>query len=126
MGSLRPRTLTRGLLAPLCALVLVASSLQAVVLPASPAGADVTQAQAVLANASGTPVGTVDFTQEGTQVRVRIVAQGLTPGWHGFHIHETGNCTAPSFTSAGGHLGTALGLKHADHSGDMPSLLAGT
>jgi Cu/Zn superoxide dismutase len=112
--------------APLSALVLLASSLQAVVLPASLARADVVEAQAVLANAAGTPVGTVDFTQEGTQVRVRVVAQGLTPGWHGFHIHETGNCSAPSFASAGGHLGAALGQSQPNHKGDMPSLLAGT
>ena len=125
MRSVRARTFGFKLLGPLSALTLL-STLQTAVLPLSPVGAAVTEAQAVLANAAGTPVGTVDFTQEGTQVRVRVVAQGLSPGWHGFHIHETGTCTAPAFTSAGGHLGTALGQKHADHMGDMPSLLAGT
>lgn len=48
--------------------------------------------------------GTVTF--EETNGRVRIVAQlsGLAPGKHGFHIHTTGDCSAPDGTSAGGHF----------------------
>src|SRR5207244_7905573 len=78
---------------------------------------------ACLGDALGNQVGTVSFTLAGSQVRVTVNARGLTPGWHGFHIHEVGSCVAPTFASAGGHLGTALGQTHANHKGDMPSLL---
>src|SRR5690606_4455482 len=49
--------------------------------------------------------GTVRFT-EGADGKVRVEAElrGLTPGAHGVHIHETGECTPPSFESAGGHF----------------------
>ena len=46
--------------------------------------------------------GTVTFTQEMGGVHVVADVSGLTPGKHGFHIHENGECTPP-FDSAGGH-----------------------
>lgn len=61
-------------------------------------------------------------------VRVRVSARKLTPGFHGFHIHETGVCEAPSqspdgetgaFLSAGGHFATG-DQGHGEHAGDMP------
>lgn len=44
---------------------------------------------------------------------VRIIAniEGLTPGRHGFHIHEKGDCSAPDASSAGGHFNPT----HAHH-----------
>ena len=45
--------------------------------------------------------------------------RGLPPGFHGFHVHETGRCDGPSFASAGGHFDRA-GATHPDHAGDMP------
>ena len=37
-------------------------------------------------------------------VRVTIDAAGVPAGMHGFHVHETGDCSAPDATSAGGHF----------------------
>ena len=85
---------------------------------------------AVLRDATGQTLGSAQFTQEGTAVRVEVVARGLTPGWHGFHVHTAGNCTvgdvANPFTAAGGHLGSAapLSQSHSNHDGDMPLLYA--
>ncbi|MGH9155581.1 MAG: superoxide dismutase family protein [Acidimicrobiales bacterium] len=86
------------------------------------------QVTAVLRDSAGRDQGQVHFSQEGTKVRVGVLARGLTPGWHGFHVHTTGNCTvgdpAGPFTAAGGHLGSAApaSQSHSDHDGDLPLL----
>jgi Cu-Zn family superoxide dismutase len=62
------------------------------------------QAVAVLSPAPNQKVqGQVTFVEETQGVRVTANITGLTPGKHGFHIHEKGDCTPPDFTSAGGH-----------------------
>jgi superoxide dismutase, Cu-Zn family len=76
-----------------------------------------------------TAAGTVSFSQEGGAVRVRASVSGLTPGAHGFHIHDKGDCSAPDATSAGGHFnpgGKPHGAPdHAEHhAGDLPQLVA--
>jgi superoxide dismutase, Cu-Zn family len=91
--------------------------------------------QMVVATASLSPAsdskvrGTVDFIQEGDQVRVEASFSGLTPGEHGFHIHEKGDCSAPDASSAGGHF-NPTGMPHAGpgethrHVGDFGNLEA--
>lgn len=87
-------------------------------------------AEAVLKPTKGNSTsGTVTFKQEGSQVIVVAKVSGLTPGAHGFHIHEKGDCSAPDATSAGGHFnphGKAHGHPdhHEHHAGDMPELVA--
>ena len=53
---------------------------------------------------NGQVKGQVTFVQEDEGVRVTANIEGLTPGKHGFHIHEKGDCSAPDFSSAGGHF----------------------
>ncbi len=48
--------------------------------------------------------GWVKFTQVGNYVLVEGEITGLTPGKHGFHVHEKGDCSAPDAVSAGGHF----------------------
>src|SRR6202040_1579081 len=56
---------------------------------------DVTKAVATLESKSGSKVtGTVTFTKMGDDVQVVADIQNLTPGKHGFHIHEKGDCSA--------------------------------
>lgn len=74
-----------------------------------------------LYNASGAGVGFVKLTKQGGKVIVRGETAGLTPGFHGFHVHTIGQCVAP-FASAGGHYNPG-GVGHGAHAGDMPSLL---
>ena len=93
-------------------------------MPASP------QAAAKLgATAGNRTAGNVTFTSNGDRVRVLAKVTGLTPGAHGFHIHEKGDCSAPDATSAGGHF-NPTGKSHGNpaagehHGGDMPMLVA--
>ncbi len=87
------------------------------------------EARAMLVDATGVNRGTVWLQEDDGMVNVRAVVSGLTPGFHGFHIHAAGACdpsipvgqTSP-FTSAGGHLNPA-GATHGSHAGDQPVLL---
>lgn len=86
------------------------------------------KARAVL-QALGTSGVSGTFTFEAAQdgsVRIRAEVDGLTPGRHGFHIHEFGDCSAPDGASAGGHFnpsGHAHGAPGpASHAGDYGNL----
>ncbi|MGZ9101266.1 MAG: superoxide dismutase family protein [Brevundimonas sp.] len=86
--------------------------------------------EATLMNPSGARVGRAILTQGATGLLIRIEAEGLTPGWHGVHIHATGQCAAP-FTSAGGHINhgepkAPHGLLNAGgpDDGDLPNVFA--
>jgi superoxide dismutase, Cu-Zn family len=89
-----------------------------------------TTAAAKLAPTAGNrAAGTVTFARDGDRVRVVARITGLTPGMHGFHIHEKGDCTAADAMSAGGHFnptnkphGNPAAADH--HGGDMPMLEA--
>src|SRR5258707_14977085 len=66
---------------------------------------DTTKAVAVLHPTQGNNVmGTVTFSQSGDEVKVVADVTGLTPGKHGFHIHEFGDCSSSDGNSAGGHF----------------------
>ena len=87
-------------------------------------------AEAKITSASGSKVeGIVYFSNEGDKVKIHSKIQGLTPGQHGFHVHETGDCSAPDAKSAGGHFNPA-GMDHgaamdgARHIGDLGNVLA--
>ena len=81
-------------------------------------------ARATLSDAAGKKVGSVRFERRGKSraVRVSVSVRGLSPGFHGFHVHTTGKCEAPGFMSAGPHLNPAK-TSHGSHAGDMPPLL---
>lgn len=86
-------------------------------------------ARARLQSAPGMGVdGQVLFRETDQGVRLEVVVHGLTPGQHGFHIHETGDCSAPDFESAGGHFaptGHAHGAPGASsHAGDLGNIEA--
>ena len=80
----------------------------------------------------GKPTGTVTFTQAGDdKVKVAYDLKGLTPGTHGFHIHEKGDLSAADFSSAGPHFNPTK-HKHAGpksnerHAGDLGNVEADT
>lgn len=66
--------------------------------------ATVEKAIAVIHPAEGFEVsGQVEFVNVEEGVRISADINGLTPGKHGFHIHEFGDLSATDLTSAGGH-----------------------
>lgn len=87
--------------------------------------------QATLRLASGLPGGTAQLLASGSQVNISIAVVGLAPGIHGVHLHMTGSCEAPDFTSAGAHLNPA-GHQHGTsnpagpHLGDLPNVTVGS
>lgn len=83
-----------------------------------------------LFNNEGAAAGTVALKQGPNGLLMVIEATGLTPGWHGIHLHETGQCEA-AFTSAGAHINHPAakvphGLMNADgpDDGDLPNIFA--
>ena len=72
---------------------------------------------AELKDSTGKVVGTVTFKKDGDYVEIEADVKGVEPGFHGFHVHEKGECVG-DFTSAGGHYGpTEKGAK-----GDLTSI----
>lgn len=74
--------------------------------------------------------GTVTFSELRGIISVSGTVTGLKPNArHAFHVHEKGDCSAPDFSSAGGHF-NPTGAPHGKHGsgfhhlGDMPELVA--
>lgn len=73
--------------------------------------------------------GVVTFTETHKGVKIVADVQGLTPGKHGFHIHEKGDCGSADASSAGGHFNPD-NKKHGSpdslerHVGDLGNLEA--
>lgn len=90
----------------------------------------VTEATCAIEPTQGNKVkGTITFTQTSKGVKIVADLTGLTPGKHGFHIHEFGDCSAPDGSSAGGHFNpdnkSHGSLTDANrHVGDMGNILA--
>jgi Cu-Zn family superoxide dismutase len=88
-----------------------------------------TKAVAVLFPTKGSDVkGRVTFTQDGRSIHVHAEISGLSPGEHGFHIHEFGVWSEDGMAS-GGHFNPAM-QPHASpeapkrHVGDLGNVKA--
>lgn len=85
---------------------------------------------AMLKDGKGADIGTVTLTDAPKGVLVRVEASGLTPGWHGIHFHEKGDCSDAGFKLSGGHvhnMGPSVhGLLNpkATDQGDLPNIHA--
>jgi len=85
-----------------------------------------------LINASGDAVGLATFTEDTDGVTIHLLIEGLSPGEHGWHLHEFGVCDPNGdepFSSAGGHWnptaqphGAPDAAEH--HVGDFGNLVA--
>jgi Cu-Zn family superoxide dismutase len=86
-------------------------------------------ADVVLRDAAGAEAGlaTLGETPDGN-VSIGVVVEGLAPGEHGIHVHETGACDPGGdqpFASAGGHY-NPTGASHGAPSGAEGSVPMGT
>lgn len=85
-------------------------------------------ATATLINPDGEEIGRAELIETPNYgVLIKVQVDDLAPGTHAFHIHETGACTAPDFSDAGGHFaprGNAHGVfhPHGKHAGDLMNL----
>lgn len=113
---------------------LLTATLLAFALPA--AAADKTaEVHAVSANGIGEKIGTVTFADSDQGLVITPDLHQLSPGAHGFHIHQKPSCDAASKDgkqtaagAAGGHYDPAGKGKHAGphgmgHRGDLPALM---
>lgn len=93
------------------------------------AAAPITKAVATMVPTKDSKVqGHVTFTEHGGKIKVEGVITGLTPGKHGFHVHEFGAWSEDGMAS-GGHFNPTQ-EPHADrdapmrHVGDLGNVTA--
>lgn len=88
------------------------------------------KAAADIVDAQGQGRGKATLIQHPDGIHVEVNAVGLPAGVHAVHIHTTGTCTGPDFTSAGGHWNPGK-MQHGHdnpagaHMGDMPNMTVG-
>ena len=94
----------------------------------------ITSADYAIMGAKGAKIGSLNLTDgpHGLLVRVNLEAGSLTPGWHGLHFHQTGDCSDLGvFKLSGGHVGkieSGHGLLNpaGPGGGDAPNIYAHT
>jgi Cu-Zn family superoxide dismutase len=79
-------------------------------------GPKVAKAQ-LIATTGNKVTGSVMFYAESEGVRVKGEVSGLTPGKHGFHVHQIGDCSSGDGKSAGGHFNPE-NVNHGSPSGE--------
>jgi Cu-Zn family superoxide dismutase len=84
---------------------------------------------ATLEPKSGSKVtGTARVTPSASGVVVLVTVQDASPGEHGVHIHEKGDCSDPAAMSAGPHFNPNSGAHHGGpntpvrHGGDLGNI----
>ena len=99
--------------------------------PAPAPGASAKTVQATFQAKSGSSLaGTATLTEVPEGVKAVVSLENLSPGEHGIHVHEKGDCSAADGSSAGGHFNPA-GSPHAlpanapHHLGDWGNINVG-
>lgn len=85
------------------------------------------EVSAEVENREGDPLGTVTVRDTPSGVALATLAlEGLPEGVYAIHLHETGDCSADDFESAGGHVAGdrehGVLVEGGPHPGDMPNL----
>jgi Cu-Zn family superoxide dismutase len=73
--------------------------------------------------------GAATFAEIDEGLRIEVTVTGLSPGQHGLHLHEEGDCSAPDASSAGSHFspdedphGAPGDSADEHHAGDLGNL----
>lgn len=90
------------------------------------------QATSSIIGSTGTEIGKATLTggPNGVLVRVEVLRGNLSPGWHGIHFHQIGDCSDVGvFKKSGGHVGLiegGHGLLNpiGPEAGDIPNIFA--
>lgn len=88
------------------------------------------RASIVVRSTTGRDLGTLMVTEVAQTLSFSGTLRGLPPGVHGVHVHLTGRCDAPAFSSAGDHWNPTSkqhGTENAQgpHLGDMSNITVG-
>ncbi|MBS2969244.1 superoxide dismutase family protein [Metabacillus sp. KIGAM252] len=84
-----------------------------------------------LITSKGEAAGKAIITETIKGVNIHLEGENLPPGKRAIHIHETGSCVKPDFTSAGAHLNPfakkhGFENPHGPHAGDIPNITIGS
>lgn len=102
--------------------------------PAARAGSRVVAINAIDATGVQKSIGTIHADDGKEGLKLHVTVKGLSPGEHGFHVHENGNCGPAEKDgkpvvglAAGGHYDPGKTGKHGGHKGkghlgDLPAL----
>lgn len=94
----------------------------------------VVQMKQVSAEGVGQGIGTITLTETDHGVLITPMLEGLTPGLHGFHVHQNPDCSPgekegkkTAALAAGDHMDPAKSGHHEGpygmgHQGDLPAL----
>ncbi|MCX7284199.1 MAG: superoxide dismutase family protein [Novosphingobium sp.] len=83
-----------------------------------------------MSDPTGKTVGSAEIVRTAAGMTLNAKVSGISPGVHGIHLHQTGKCEAPGFTTAGGHLNPTA-HQHGTmnpagpHLGDLPNIEVG-
>lgn len=91
-----------------------------------------TPVNATVIGSTGDTIGSLNLQQSphGVLIRVELGSGSLTPGWHGLHLHQVGDCSDIGvYKLSGGHVGKVEGghgLLNAagPEGGDTPNIYA--
>lgn len=95
------------------------------------ASAEITPfATALITSGDNAIAGTATISETASgYLLLSLELTGVPSGTHAIHLHETGDCSAADYTSAGGHLSADRlhGVSETDgpHQGDLPNIHIG-
>jgi Cu-Zn family superoxide dismutase len=104
-----------------------------ILLSTSPLHAAGSSRTADIVGDGGKTIGAISLTNAPRGLLIRVDVSGLTPGWHGIHIHSVATCADAGFKASGSHV-HAMGATNSIHGllngqetdlGDLPNIFAG-
>jgi Cu-Zn family superoxide dismutase len=81
-------------------------------------------------NGQGQSVGMITISQGSGGLNFKLDLKNLTPGDHGFHVHQNAKCEGPAFTTSGPHFNPETKQHGTEnpmgpHAGDMMNITVG-